>query len=44
MPPEQIGFGVAVTVTTGVGLTITVAVIGVPAHPLAAGVIMNVTV
>ena len=31
-------------VTIGVGLTITVAVIGVPEHPLAAGVIMKVTV
>jgi len=33
-----------VTLTVGVGLTPTVALIGVPGHPLAVGVMLNVTV
>ena len=42
--PEQIVCDAGVATAVGVGLTVTVAVIGVPAHPLALGVIVKVTV
>jgi len=42
--PEQIAWDEGVAMAFGVGLTSTVAVIGVPGHPLAVGVIVKVTV
>jgi hypothetical protein len=42
--PVHTGLGVAVIVAVDEGFTITVAVTGVPLHPLAAGVTVNVTV
>ena len=42
--PEQMVCVAGVASATGVGLTSTMAVIGVPEQPLAAGVIVNVTV
>ena len=42
--PEQIVCDAGVATAVGVGLTVTVAVIGVPVHPLALGVIVKVTV
>ena len=42
--PEQIVCSAGVASISGVGLTSTVAVIGVPGHPLAIGIIVNVTV
>ena len=42
--PEQTDCDEGVAVACGVGFTSTVAVIGVPAQPLAVGVIVNVTV
>ena len=42
--PEQMVCAVGVAIAFGVGLTSTVAVIGVPAQPLAEGVTVNVTV
>lgn len=44
VPPEQIVCDNGVAVTVGVGFTSTVAVIGVPEHPPATGVIVKVTV
>jgi hypothetical protein len=40
MLPEQICCEEGVAVTVGAGLTVTVAVIGVPVHPPAVGVIV----
>ena len=42
--PEHIVWVVGVAVASGVGLTVTVAVIGVPEHPFAVGVMVKVTV
>ena len=42
--PEQIVCVGGVAVATGTAFTSTVAVIGAPTHPLAVGVIVNVTV
>ena len=42
--PEQVVCEAGVAAAAGVGLTNTVAVIGVPAQPLAVGVMVNVTV
>ena len=43
-PPEQIDCDGGVATAFGVGLTRTVAVVVGPGHPLAVGVIVNVTV
>ena len=40
---EQIVWAAGVATALGVGFTSTVAVIGAPGHPLAVGVIVNVT-
>ena len=44
VPAEQIVWEDGVAIALGVGFTRTVAVIGVPVHPFADGVIVNVTV
>ena len=41
---EQMVCDVGVAIALGVGLTSTVAVMGVPLHPFAVGVMVNVTV